>query len=402
MFGRSAPSLPPNHHRSVSFNEQELDRSVSSLLRSHDQVPGLSLTVIDNFQALPLSYGFANTTTNEKMTNDHFLQCASLSKTIATAFAIEYFTAHGISMTTSANSWLEAYGSSWKITVKPGSSLSQDDANAVTLAMLVNHTALGMHYVYGIPLNKYIPTPEQLLSGEFSTQYRYESLFLERIPGKSFSYSGGGYVVLQHLIELMEHGANITNITRSFLDSVGLQDFTFEQLYGPLNAKYASGHLSLEKQVFPSLAFPPFAAGGLCPSSALAHFLIHLAKAFHQKEGSGGISHFTSRLMLDDRNSIDLGCMNFMGAKMGLGVFIAKAGNNSIMLHQAANDGFRGVYMLCYDGKDIGKGFVILTNGDNPAVLFQSELCRLLLGPQGKNLTFRVAFPFFFCLFFYL
>jgi hypothetical protein len=54
------------------------------------------------------------------------------------------------------------------------------------------------------------------------------------------------------------------------------------------------------------------------------------------------------------------------------------------MLHQAANDGFRGVYMLCFDGPDAGKGFVILSNGDNPAVRFQAELARKLLGPDGK------------------
>lgn len=62
------------------------------------------------------------------------------------------------------------------------------------------------------------------------------------------------------------------------------------------------------------------------------------------------------------------------------------------MLHQAANDGFRGVYMLCFDGPDTGKGFVILSNGDNPAVLFQCELARLLLGPKGIVILVVVYF----------
>ena len=55
------------------------------------------------------------------------------------------------------------------------------------------------------------------------------------------------------------------------------------------------------------------------------------------------------------------------------------------MMHQAANDGFRGVYMLCYDGPDAGKGFVLLSNGDNPGVLFQCEMCRWLLN-QGLHM----------------
>jgi hypothetical protein len=64
---------------------------------------------------------------------------------------------------------------------------------------------------------------------------------------------------------------------------------------------------------------------------------------------------------------------------------VASAGENRIMLHQAANDGLRGLYMLCFEGPDAGKGFVILSNGDNPAVAFQCELCRVLLGngPTG-------------------
>jgi len=58
---------------------------------------------------------------------------------------------------------------------------------------------------------------------------------------------------------------------------------------------------------------------------------------------------------------------------------VARAGPNRIILHQAANDGFRGVYMLCVEGPGAGNGFVLLSNGDNPAVLMQCELARLLL-----------------------
>lgn len=35
----------------------------------------------------------------------------------------------------------------------------------------------------------------------------------------------------------------------------------------------------------------------------------------------------------------------------------------ALSLAQAANDGLRGLYMLCFDGPDRGKGFVILSNG---------------------------------------
>ena len=50
-------------------------------------------------------------------------------------------------MTTSANSMLERSGSSWRITFPPGKHMPANWLDKVTLAMLVNHTALGMHYV---------------------------------------------------------------------------------------------------------------------------------------------------------------------------------------------------------------------------------------------------------------
>lgn len=45
------------------------------------------------------------------------------------------------------------------------------------------------------------------------------------------------------------------------------------------------------------------------------------------------------------------------------------------------------MYMLCFEGPDQGKGFVILCNGDNPGVLFQCEVARWLLSEKGLNFS---------------
>lgn len=63
---------------------------------------------------------------------------------------------------------------------------------------------------------------------------------------------------------------SIDEITRSFLDSVGLQDFYFTQLIAASShSNFAYGHITPEQEVEP-LAFPPFAAGALCTPKALA------------------------------------------------------------------------------------------------------------------------------------
>lgn len=51
----------------------------------------------------------------------------------------------------------------------------------------------------------------------------------------------------------------------------------------------------------------------------------------------------------------------------------------AVLLHQAANDGFRGLYMMCVEGPDAGSGFIVLVNGDNDAVYTQCEVARGIL-----------------------
>lgn len=175
------------------MSDRKYQSLIEEALSRHPLVPGVSIAVIQNYVVTPYCAGLARVQTNHAFTSEHFMQCASLSKTVATAFAIEYFTNKSIDMlSTSVNSLLAQYSLPWRIEVSPTSGLPRDNADKVTLSMLVNHTALGMHYVYGIPLKDYVPKPIELLTGApAAAKYGYSALLLERQPGQSFSYSGG-------------------------------------------------------------------------------------------------------------------------------------------------------------------------------------------------------------------
>ena len=62
------------------------------------------------------------------------------------------------------------------------------------------------------------------------------------------------------------------------------------------------------------------------------------------------------------------------------------------MLHQAANDGFRGLFLVCFDGPSAAngpRGLVVLSNGDNDAMLFNMAMARAMLEalePAGFDL----------------
>eukprot|EP01031_Cornospumella_fuschlensis_P045014 gene45014-55067_t len=112
----------------MSFSSSDLAQTLSK----HPKVPGVSIALIDNGKISTMVAGSARDQTRESMTCDHYLQCASLSKTVAAAFAIEYFARRGVNMDTPANSLLRSCGSAW--TIKSNSPLY--NADAVTLAML--------------------------------------------------------------------------------------------------------------------------------------------------------------------------------------------------------------------------------------------------------------------------
>lgn len=369
---------------------------LSAILDRHRDVAGVSLGLIVDYDVRGASLGYARLSTDELMSEHHYLECASLSKTVATAFAIEYFNKRGLTMDSSVNGLLEAAGSAWRITLPSSANAGGDGTpplntywpNRVLLSHLVNHTALGMHYVYGFPVSSLpLPPPLALLTAPEGPvrDAGYAPLHLERQPGAQFRYSGGGFIVLQHLIETIEGGRPVDQVARPWLDSVGLEHFTFSNQAGYC----AFGHLKRRKEVAPKdggrLAFPAFAAGGLCTPCALASFLSLLARAYTGAEST--LLYSTAQQMLGEEALLDLGAVDFMRARVGLGVFVARAGPNKLMLHQAANEGFRGVYLVCFDGPDRGKGFVLLCNGDNPAVLFQCEAARLLLGPTPSGLA---------------
>ncbi|MFT5318489.1 MAG: malate synthase, partial [Chlamydiales bacterium] len=315
------------------------------------------------------SAGLSNKENMTAMKAGTILQMASLSKTIAAAFAMEYFRKKEISLDTPVNDLLLASGSPFQI--QSAVNCPNEWAAEVSLKHLLNHSAMGMHYVDGYPLGQGSPDAFDLLLGTHGT----EAILLHKKPGTEFHYSGGGFLLLQHLLEAI-FSKSIADIMRPFLDDLGMQDFSFREME---NKEYAFGFRDDGNLVAAEgrLAFPELAAGGEGTTNAMAKFLSHLVNAYHSLEGSGPLSHDTAVEMLYAGR--DFGSMEFMGAKMGLGVFLGEAGPNRIAVHQAANDGFRGLYLVCYKGPDEGKGFVIVSNGDNKATLLNCEIARNLM-----------------------
>jgi malate synthase len=343
------------------------------------RILGAQVAVCDGHEIQQLQFGRADTSGRKVLQSTRF-QIASLSKTIGTVYAMEYFAARGISLDTPVNQLLEKSGSKFRLT----SDIENIWASEVQLRHLMNHSALNMHYVNGFRIDQPMPASGDILLDP--SRFKYDAINVISKPGTVFRYSGGGFMVLEHLIEALEK-RSIRESTRAFFAQLGVTNLSFDT-QAVVGADYANGYLDDDLEVPGGrFQFPAFAAGALGTASDVLQFLRHIGRAYIDLNGSGGISHDTAVQMLHGR---DLGCRKFMGCDMGLGVFVAEMGANRVILHQGANDGFRAIFVYVCKGPDRDKGFVIFCNADNRGVLFIAEASQILLkhlGCQGFDLN---------------
>ena len=319
----------------------------------------------------------------------HFQIC-SLSKPIGAVYALDYFAKAGISMDTSVNSLLAKTSSTFRFRAAEGCPSAWGDE--VTLKHLIDHTGPQMHYVNGVPRSDAFPPALALISGSKAkpAPYNYAPLEVNKKPGTIFGYSGGGFIVLQHLLELRE-GKPVSELFDEHLRKCGTGCYHgLSFAHEVANKPHAHGYREDGSEVAGGrLNFPPLAAGAIGSAAGLADWLRVLAVAYNRPDGCGAISQDTARKVLENRP--DLGSEAFMRSRMGLGMFVFDVASdepgapNRWMLHQAANDGFRGVLLVCFDGPDARRGprgLVVFANGDNNAMLLVAATMRALLSSK--------------------
>ncbi len=360
---------------------------IAQVLEKHKVLGAMVSVTSQNFLPQTLCFGERVKSTS-RVTKNTWFEIASLSKTLASCFAIEYFRKKDISLQTSVNALFAKTSSPFRLK----SSVSSDWAEHVSLEHLMSHSALNLHYVNGVPSSTTMPNVKDFLNG--NSTYGYQPIDVINSPGTVFQYSGAGFLVLEHLIESLEK-KSIQELTKLFFDQLGLKNLSFEQKTLP-DISYANGYLANGNEVESGRKmFPAFAAGAMGTAHDVSQFLSALTQAYHSIKGAGPISHDTATHMLF---GTDKSSLKFMGAKMGLGIFIAEAGPNRLAIHQGANDGFRCLFVHCFDGPDKDKGFVILCNADTNGVLFNAEVAQILLEElklQGLNTNlFKTHFDF--------
>ncbi len=320
------------------------------------------------------------------------IQIASLSKPIGSAFALEYFAQHRIALSTSVAAMLRRLGSPFVL--ESASGCPPEWAEEVTLEQLMCHcSGIGQHYVHSFAARD-MPSLVDIMKGlKTDLGGEYRRLVVERKPDTSFAYSGGSFILLQHILELLEKKP-INQIVAPFLRALGMQRTA--QLQDDGTGALTPG--TIKGAVVPRRTFPGIAAGVVCSAGDTLSFLRHLVAAYNPAnaaKGSGPISHNTAVRMLGaPRRQISAHAKEFIACDVGCGLFIGECGDNLIAIHQGANEGYRGLFVACYKGPAAGAVVVAMSASDAesvPAIAGVARTALLQLGVLSQEAVEQLA-----------
>ena len=313
------------------------------------RVPGVSLAVVEGGAiAWVGAYGVVEVGTSEPVTPETLFQAASISKPVAALAALRLVEEGVLELDAPVNRYLQG----WQI---PENGFTA--ARPVTLRHLLTHTGgLTVHgfpgYAAGLPL----PSVVAILDG--ATPSNTRPVRVDTLPGSLWRYSGGGYTILQKVLEDVTGKPFPTLLRELVLDPVGMTLSSYDQPLTPERQRYASrGHLSAGTPVEEGWhLYPEMAAAGLWTNATeLARLALEVQAAWRGEAGRI-LSPDMARAMLTPGPG-----------EWGLGFTISQEGAPRFA-HGGSNHGFKAQFMAF---REEGRGVVVMTNGDQGTRLAQ-------------------------------
>jgi CubicO group peptidase (beta-lactamase class C family) len=317
----------------------------------HYGVPGAAIAVIDDFEiAWVKGYGVVDAETGGAVTDETLFQAASISKPMTAIVALRLAERGVLDLDEDVNVKLR----SWKV---PENEFTSEQK--VTIRRILNHTAgTTVSGFRGYAGDEPVPTILDVLDGRPPSNS--DSIRVDKVPGESFRYSGGGTTILQLLIEDVT-GRTLSDLADELVfEPVGMERSSFEKpLPAALEAKTSKGHLA-DGTVITGYTFLQGGSSccGLWTTPAdLARFGIELSRTY-RGESERILSPESASLMVSPTSAGDI----------GLGMFIDRHDGEIYFRHGGGNVGFRCVLIM---HREKGYGAAIMTNGDRGNSLVQ-------------------------------
>ncbi|GAB2657846.1 hypothetical protein GCM10027036_09280 [Flavihumibacter cheonanensis] len=314
-------------------------------------IKGLSIAIIQNYEIQwAKAYGWADVASGKKATTETRFQAASISKSLNSLGLLKLVEEKKLDPEADVNQYLKR----WRF---PYDSVSK--GKKINSFHLLSHTAgLTVHGFRGYKRSDKLPTLPELLDGKKPANSGAVRSAFE--PGLKFQYSGGGTTISQLLVEDITGQPYAEYMQENVLKPLGMKNSSYQQ--PPVDhAELATGYYAQNGSSVNGNfhVYPEQAAAGLWTTpSDLARYIIECQLAYQGKS-----KKVLSQAMMRKRMT------PYIDSVSALGVFIQKKGNITYFNHNGGNEAF-----LCtsYGSLEDGKGFVIMINGDNYAII--SEL----------------------------
>lgn len=323
---------------------KSLNKDIPASL-SKNKVPGLAIAIIEKGKiVVKKGYGFSNVVAKKKVTTKDGFNIGSISK-MFTAWGVMKLVEEGkISLDAPVSTYLK----SWKLPV------SKFDNSKVTVRRVLNHSAgLTVHGYSGYNIKKEVPTLINSLNGTKNENEKV-TLFVE--PGTKWKYSGGGYSILQLLIE--------------DVSGISFEKFMKKNIFKPLKMKNTS--FAINKKVVRKSAKAYDEKGKIIPlrlfaakAAAGLHTTLEDLVLFAQASLSN------NKVLSKNSIKIMTKATKVSKGNYGFGYMIMnRFGDFTLTGHGGSNEGWHSGFMLDLKSKS---GIIILTNGSNGRrVLFKN------------------------------
>jgi CubicO group peptidase (beta-lactamase class C family) len=325
--------LPPRLERAV----EETARTALAA----STTPGMAVALVHDGQVARVAgYGLADPATHRPVTAATRFQAASLAKPVTAWGVLRLVESGRIALDEPVVGHLRR----WRPPPSPFA------AGGITVRRLLSHTAgLSVHGYVGQRADRPPPSIVASLAGETGDSFPVEQLMA---PGRGWQYSGGGYSVLQLLVEELTGRPFADHLRAEVLEPLGMaaSGFRWSRTAGTARPHDADG------RPVPDFAFAEQAAAGLITTAAdLAAFVAAtLAGPRGEPPGRGVLSPAGVRLALTAAPATD----GRWGLGYGLGL---TPGGDRLAYHEGANRGWRAGLALLPDRR---AGIAVLANGD--------------------------------------
>jgi CubicO group peptidase (beta-lactamase class C family) len=330
-----------------------------------NRVPGAVISYIKNGEvAWTKAFGVANLRTGTPMRPDMVFNHASDGK-VLTAWGVMRLVEQGkVQLDLPANRYLKR----WKIRS------TKFDADGVTIRRLLSHTAgltVSGFYDYYSQTNR-LPTLVEVLEG---IDKRAGSVFIKWQPGSTNVYSGGGFVILQMVIEDVSGKTFAAFMRREVAEPLGLS--SLEWAWTPQLQKRAPTPYDTQQKEAGYLQLACQAVGsGNCSVPDFARFVAAAVPGPHGEPiGRGVLQPASVAQMLEIQPNVAHG---------GLGYGVSLIKSETFLSHVGLNTGWTARFALAVNRRE---GFVIANNSSLGLALNQAVeniWLEPILGQKGK------------------